>query len=71
MDKVDYGAKFVFEADALIRHQKNDENTVRKDREFYGRCHTMLLEAAVQVQQRLPSSKDSLKAYPIYTLLIF
>ncbi|CAB3986321.1 zinc finger MYM-type 6-like [Paramuricea clavata] len=57
-DKVDYGAKFVFEADALIPHQNNDEHTVRKVREVYGRCHTMLLEAAAQVQKRLPSSKD-------------
>ena len=57
-DKVDYGAKFVFEAAALLRSQKNDENTARRVRETYSRCHSMLLEAAAQVQKRLPSSKD-------------
>jgi hypothetical protein len=55
MDKVDYRAKFVFEADALIHHQNDDENTVCKVRKVYGRCHTMLLEVAAQVQKRLPS----------------
>lgn len=53
VDKVDYGAKFVFEQDALIRYQKNDESTARKVREVYGRCHTMLQKTA---------------AHPIYTL---
>ena len=57
-DKVDYGAKFVFEAAALLRSQKNDENTARRVRETYSRCHSMLLEADAQVQKRLPSSKD-------------
>ena len=57
-DKVDYGAKFIFEADALIRRMKNDETTVRRVREVYGRCHSLLLEAAEQVKQRLLPSKD-------------
>ena len=57
-DKVDYGAKFVFEAAALLRTSNNDENTARRVREMYNRCHSMLLEAAAQVQKRLPSSKD-------------
>ena len=57
-DKVDYGAKFVFEAAALLRSQNNDENTARRVRETYSRCHSMLLEAAAQVQNRLPASKD-------------
>ena len=32
--------------------------TVRKVREVYGRCHSLLLEAAEQVKKRLPPSKD-------------
>ena len=47
-DKVDYGAKFVFEAAALLRSEKNDENTARRVRETYSRCNSMLLEAAIQ-----------------------
>ena len=57
-ERVDYGAKFIYEADALIRRNKNDQVTVRKVREVYGRCHSLLLEAAEQVKKRLPPSKD-------------
>ena len=55
---IDYGAKFIYEADALICRNKNDQVTVRKVREVYGRCHSLLLEAAEQVKKRLPPSKD-------------
>ena len=57
-ERVDYGAKFIYEADALIRRNKNDQVTVRKVREVYGRCRSLLLEAAEQVKKRLPPSKD-------------
>lgn len=57
-DKVDYGAKFVSEAAALLRRHSNDENTASRIRDVYNRCHSMLLEATAQVQKRLPSSKD-------------
>ena len=60
-NKADYGAKFVFEAAALLRNRNNDEHTVKRVREVYNRCHSMLLEAAAQVQQCLPSSKDIFK----------
>ena len=56
-DKVDYGAKFIFEADALIHRMKN-EMMVRRVWEVYSRCHMLLLEAAEQVKQHLPPSKD-------------
>ena len=57
-NKADYGAKFVA---ALLRIRNNDEHTAKRVREVYNRCHSMLLEAAAQVQQRLPSSKDIFK----------
>ena len=57
-ERVDYGAKFIYEADALIRRNKNDQVTVRKVREVYGRCHSLLVEAAEQVKKCLPPSKD-------------
>lgn len=60
-NKADYGAKFVFEAAALLRIRNNDEHTAKRVREVYNRCHSMLLEVAAQVQQRLPSSKDIFK----------
>ena len=57
-DKVDYGAKFVFKAAALLCSHNNDENTARRVQDVYSRCHSMLLEATAQVRKRLPSSKD-------------
>ncbi len=60
-DRVDYGAKFVFEADALIHRTSDDETTLRRVHEAYGRCHSLLLEAAEQVKKCLPTSKDIFK----------
>ena len=37
-ERVDYGAKFIYEADALIRRNKNDQMTVRKVREDAIHC---------------------------------
>ena len=63
VEKVDFGAKFVLEADKLIRqnNQGVQEEMKANVREVYNRCYMMLLEAVEQVQKRLPSSKDIFK----------
>lgn len=56
--KVDFGAKSIFEADALTRRHNNDANITKKVHDTFGRCHSMIIEAAEQVSKRIPTSKE-------------
>ena len=60
-DRVDYGAKYLFEAAAVLRKANNDADLSKRIQEASSRCHSMLLEAAVQVGKRLPVDKDVFK----------
>ena len=52
-DKVDYGAKYLFERNEMVRKM---QLTAQQGREIDARCHQLLLEAAAQVTKRLPDS---------------
>ena len=56
--KVDFGAKYIFERDAMIIHRNNDPTVIQQAKEIDSRCHPMLLEAESQVSKRLPTSEN-------------
>eukprot|EP00794_Sanderia_malayensis_P009867 gene9867-biopygen8124 len=62
LTSVDFGAKFLFEADALVSCNNGDDAVLMKVMEAKKRCHNMLLETANQVKKRLPPSSDIFQA---------
>ena len=56
--KVDFGAKYIFEKDAMVIDRNNNPIVIQQAKEIDSRCHLMLLEAESQVSKRLPTSEN-------------
>ena len=58
IERVDFGAKYIYERDHLIYSSNNNSTVVQKVNEMDSRCLQMLLEAERQVRKRLPCSEE-------------
>ena len=67
--KVDFGAKYIFEKDAMVIDRNNNPTVIQQAKEIDSRCHLMLLEAESQVSKRLPTSENIFCHCHIYILV--
>ena len=59
--RVDFGAKFIMEAQKYVGDHGNSTDAKMKVKEVYNRCQSFLVEALTQVEDRLPASESIFK----------
>eukprot|EP00794_Sanderia_malayensis_P010141 gene10141-biopygen8329 len=58
LSSVHFGAKFLFEADKLLRTDPGNRDKQESVLSMKKRCHEMLLQLVAQVEDRLPKNKE-------------